>query len=847
MTRVISCRFMRISCSEEDHPLFRRFYARYNLPPLDIDTTICIRSNRQRGVKLLRCFPHCCPEHIQRCYCGTSVHVLVTFATEVVATDKLVVCARFEPSREVPLWPMNLPDTPESHNDGETKLQPGQVVSLPIYLLPSGNRKARQTVWIRADREGESKQTTKLLIWCVLKNAVLYVLNNHRFPKWLYSYDSSVTRTQREMTHHLVVYVFQLTGSRSSREEVEAAVLARHESPGFSLISYRRSGIHGCDACCDLPAIEISSDSTFAAVEVDSTLVISSTSDAMEVDCVGRSLWQSAATKLSTSSDPFRRTAYHQQTGGDARVHKISPVLRLSTYPWSGSTDKYDSGVPAAVETPSSWQRGLHARNCGFREKGQHLLMLWHFLQSISIEELGFGANTVDVHVRPHWLRAAAILRAASPTWSVDLERVVASFLSGIFNSVLQTYEPNSTEKTKPVTRETAVIQITGHLFLRALLVYKVQNLLRSMMISGSSASFETQLQDRFVSLISNVYDQFEDILQEVAVGIGDTFFGNQNISLSKLVDEVLSIVYTQPRFGAVRQQVSALLLGQQTLSDALDSCLQSFVAVIREGIIAPSGPPSKLILSSEVQPGGGMLWNQRWLLDPGSLQMVDVALGKMHGTITDLPLLDVAQFIYEFGCIDVAIENKSPYLSIRSAFSVLEGSSTTFTTLALDGKLRVFHVIRSGVSSFIATTGGWVDGDYTAMLSSDGHSMAMQFFGFAEGKLSAGRPPAQNCSNGEIQKRRIDLSIKLEEESNNKGEMKPDERKDLFAFAYGTVYGSSYQQLPVTEGSQIKTSVPTEFSSLDRAAIWREAKWTALWKFQAMYIALPRLDTEEN
>ncbi|KAG6943421.1 hypothetical protein JG688_00017610 [Phytophthora aleatoria] len=39
---------------------------------------------------------------------------------------------------------------------------------------------------------------------------MLYILNNRVFPKWFYSYDSSVTRTQREMTHHLVAYVFQV-------------------------------------------------------------------------------------------------------------------------------------------------------------------------------------------------------------------------------------------------------------------------------------------------------------------------------------------------------------------------------------------------------------------------------------------------------------------------------------------------------------------------------------------------------------------------------------------------------------------------------------------------------------
>ncbi|KAL4140280.1 hypothetical protein PRNP1_014565 [Phytophthora ramorum] len=31
------------------------------------------KSNRTKGLKILRCFPHCCPEHIDRGYCGTSL------------------------------------------------------------------------------------------------------------------------------------------------------------------------------------------------------------------------------------------------------------------------------------------------------------------------------------------------------------------------------------------------------------------------------------------------------------------------------------------------------------------------------------------------------------------------------------------------------------------------------------------------------------------------------------------------------------------------------------------------------------------------------------------------------
>ncbi|EGZ23386.1 hypothetical protein PHYSODRAFT_380022, partial [Phytophthora sojae] len=199
MARVVSCRFLRLSCSEEDHSLFHREYA---------------RSNRERGVKLLRCFPHCCPEHARRSYCGCSVHVLVTFSSSVSAAelDDLVVCARFEPSRVAPRWPAGLEHiagltSDDSRQEDERRLGVGESVVLPASLFSSsGRRSSMESVWIRADRESDAKQKT------VPENSVLYVVNNCRFPKWYYNYDSSVTRTQRDMTHHFVAYAFRLTG-----------------------------------------------------------------------------------------------------------------------------------------------------------------------------------------------------------------------------------------------------------------------------------------------------------------------------------------------------------------------------------------------------------------------------------------------------------------------------------------------------------------------------------------------------------------------------------------------------------------------------------------------------------
>ncbi|KAE9081757.1 hypothetical protein PF010_g21868 [Phytophthora fragariae] len=411
MVRVVSCRFMRISCSEDDHPLFRRYYA---------------RSNRERGVKLLRCFPHCCPEHVQRCYCGTSIHVMVTFNSEPPPAG-LLVCARFEPSRVVPLWPSSLAEAPAQDDTNERKLRPGEIVSLSESLLPSGNRKAKQTTWIRADREGDTKQSSK--------NATPYVLNNHRYPKWLYTYDSSVTRTQREMTHHLVVYVCQVTGTQSQ--------------------------------------------------------------------------------------------------------------LR-----------------------------------------------------------------------------------------------------------------------------------------------------------------------------------------------------GNQALSLPALVDDVLSLVYSLPRFSALRVEVSTLLLSQEpvgSLSEALNCAFQTFVALAREAMIVPINMQHTKKYAQQqplaARPGhNDPEWNQRWLLEPGSLQIAHVASGTAREALS---LADFAQLVYEFGCIDINLADDRSSLSLQSAYSLSGGATTTPMTLVLDGRLRVFRALPSGISSMVSAAGGWSLGDYMATFSEDTHALNVDFFMFADVKTN--------------------------------------------------------------------------------------------------------------
>ncbi|POM64843.1 Hypothetical protein PHPALM_19591, partial [Phytophthora palmivora] len=139
---------------------------------------------------LLRCFPHCCPDHIERSYCGCSVHVLVTFesaeeAAKAKVNDDLIVCARFEAAVTV---------AKPGAGDIVTALPVDSIMALPGSAMGTGVNTI-QSDWVRAEKVNDVHQDR------FPENTILYELNNHRNPQWYYGYESGSTKAQRELKH----------------------------------------------------------------------------------------------------------------------------------------------------------------------------------------------------------------------------------------------------------------------------------------------------------------------------------------------------------------------------------------------------------------------------------------------------------------------------------------------------------------------------------------------------------------------------------------------------------------------------------------------------------------------
>ncbi|KAJ8524955.1 hypothetical protein ON010_g16161 [Phytophthora cinnamomi] len=218
------------------------------------------------------------------------------------------------------------------------------------------------------------------------------------------------------------------------------------------------------------------------------------------------------------------------------------------------------------------------------------------------------------------------------------------------------------------------------------------------------------KLRERFIFLVDRLYDALDDILRESAHDTTELSCGNQETSVPALTDAILALVYGQDRFESVRSEISVLLDSQQSpelLIYALDDLFQTYTAQVQEFMIASA--EVRVARSAMVQSG----FSRRWTLKPQSVVVLDAASNRARDVLQDFRVIDVAQFVYEAGCIDVDMDITTPRLALQSALSLANDASQTPTSLLLDGKLRVFRVLPSGLSSMVATAGGWSIGDY--------------------------------------------------------------------------------------------------------------------------------------
>ncbi|KAJ0391366.1 hypothetical protein P43SY_011980 [Pythium insidiosum] len=213
MTSTVRCRFERHpQCRHDD--LFHRSYQ---------------RTNRTKGSKILRCFPHCCPQHVARSFCGASLLVRVDASGIVDSDDQ------------------------DDDDDGATRLL--VVARFRLRAAPRlavGDRLLRSAIESSLQSEDEPNN-----VWISSRGVQCgprrgdwrFELNES--ARWFYGWESGVAKAHRLQEHVLEIVVFTDEAPRrphrphthpeAQTQQTLLIVRATLESPPFKLISFRRA------------------------------------------------------------------------------------------------------------------------------------------------------------------------------------------------------------------------------------------------------------------------------------------------------------------------------------------------------------------------------------------------------------------------------------------------------------------------------------------------------------------------------------------------------------------------------------------------------------------------------
>ncbi|TMW61903.1 hypothetical protein Poli38472_010966 [Pythium oligandrum] len=165
------------------------------------------RTNLGKGDKILRCFPHCCPYHVPRSFCGSSLLLNVTHDH---SSDRipLKVFARFR-------------------EEEERGLIVGDRISLHEIQQSIQSDVNAQGQWITARESYPYHHVCSSFEqrWCFEVNPG---------ARWYYHWESGAAKRHRFKSHVLDIYVFAAISD-------QLRVVAVMQSTPFRLISFRRA------------------------------------------------------------------------------------------------------------------------------------------------------------------------------------------------------------------------------------------------------------------------------------------------------------------------------------------------------------------------------------------------------------------------------------------------------------------------------------------------------------------------------------------------------------------------------------------------------------------------------
>ncbi|KAE9082881.1 hypothetical protein PF006_g26801 [Phytophthora fragariae] len=681
---VASAAFFRLECSHAQ--LFQTEYK---------------RSNRTKGLKILRCFPHCCPEHIDRSYCGTSLSVRVELAARASdaapppPSQVVAVFARFEATSDVSLRPGECVEVAKmaAGTQSDSKLE-GQ------WVAGSLDRPSRLVTTIRTP--GTPSDDHKPLV---------FHLNGKPFSRWYYDWESGANKAHRLTKHVLKAYIVERCAvdqhdnftdfTRPCAHTQLYRVLHVVSSPEFTVISYRRA-----------PSKQFQ-----FPIEDGSALGYEEAAQFSQ-DMAG-----SSDSAYEPHSHSFADRSTELRPPMDVKLDPFFSDLhqakrqRASSLAVRSSISRESSGL---LEDKLRWE---HA-NASAVAVSKNLALAYSLLGWAPLRAYAACADEL-VHLVHHSLQESLV----GP--SKELSKL--NCFSKLVLDQVQANQGAAVASSSDIGMDGAVKAVPRDL----------DTLLRALAQAALwpfSADTMKWMRTFFRQYACSVVDKhalrgcFVLFVEELQDRLDTQVFKHTTMhSLANVAEEVIAAVYSHECFHARRPQVRGILSGQDFAG------WNAFVAQMRETYINMSTCTSVArglaqnrpeVTFSEVHPPRNRVenaWNDAWQMDVEeavwrpSEQPVKVDIGNGSGSkaISDdagsLSLLSMVQVISQLVRLEVALDIEARMLHVRST----QGVSGTLDCmrLTLDGKERVFSQFPNGMASSISAG---LNGDYIAEMRVD-------------------------------------------------------------------------------------------------------------------------------
>lgn len=580
---------------------------------------------------------------------------------------------------------------------------------------------------------------TPLLWYCVVELAqksIIYSLNKHTFPMWIYNYESGATKRQREMQHHFRVYVLRLqsgTNVYSARASTRdrshlATVVGHHASPGFTLISYRRAP-------------------TFQG-KLNNSVVVAAASPEEDPDA-----------DESKQDDESKQEGESRASSGVHVVDEsaVDMTVDAGTVAASADNDTTSSELPERANPPEDFTRQVSVQDVpfpweaaerqllqdqsGVREQLQHLRILHLFLSSLPVQEFGFYIARLTDSIRQRWLDPVFVGVQASlrdhyvPTFS----------LAVVMRHIAPQGHIGLSVSCRPVL-ETCIAALISVFECSSVLSTLLSTIIDSQAgeaLPSRDYPDKNQLSEGLSHCIHQVYDAVSRALDQAR--------GTK--SVGELVDEVVSVVYREESLAALRGPVMNILRDVDLEATTVD-LLRRFAAQVNEEFIARSGASDRLrggigsgleVLKGSVgrgfqRPERWRSWCGRWVLKTDSVRCTPRQQQESSGRATSMgfassaiTMVDVIAWIHQLVAVD--INAAEDFCSIQSAVAASSRLSTSAAMdLVLDGRSRVFRVFPNGLATMPTLTAEdeWMWGDYAGSITGDRRgSMLLVLFAF--------------------------------------------------------------------------------------------------------------------